>query len=186
MVDGQPPSDERPEVRAQPAMREVVATLALTSLLAFAIVFAECFFLVTMPSFLRSLAAVLRLETLFVRGLALTGVALAVALAAALAALEPGSAGGRGARPTPATGPIAEWVVLQCALPALVVGQTSGSFQWQSINRSPTRAEAPTDGSRSSGRPDRKRARRGRPSVQAKRSALRNSQDDAEERESDC
>lgn len=133
MVDGQPPADERPEVRAQPALRETLAALALTSLLAFAIVFAEWLFLVTMPSFLRSLAPVLRLETLFVRGLALTGVAIAVALAAALAALELGSAGGRGARPTPATGPIAELVVLQYALPALVVGQTSGSFQWQSF-----------------------------------------------------
>lgn len=86
MVDGQPSVDESPGTRARPALREAVAALALTSLLAFAFVFADWLFLVTMPSFLRSLAPVLRFEALFVGGLALLGVTLAAALAATLAA----------------------------------------------------------------------------------------------------
>jgi hypothetical protein len=86
MVDGQPLAEAHLEVPGRPALREAVAALALTSLLAFAFVFADWLFLVTMPSFLRSLAPVLRFEALFVGGLALLGVTLAAALAATLAA----------------------------------------------------------------------------------------------------
>jgi arylsulfatase A-like enzyme len=116
MIDGRPVAEEVPETRPRPALREGVAALALTAALAFAIVFAEWLFLVTMPSFLRSLAPVLRFEALFVGGLALLGAALAVALAAAIAALAIGFAGGRGGRLVLAIGPAAALVVLLVVL----------------------------------------------------------------------